>query len=267
MLLTAALLLCPSPALLWRDLHPFNPSTIPRFPRTVGLPGALPRPVALSRRTQRRATDFLVGESGRQLPKPTAATAVPRKRPVGYAQTLADRLEWQRQYEVEDDFAKEVAADLIRQVTMVFYVDPSSPWHTDPTKLRKPMRRRKQENVDFDEMLPIPFPRDLPGQEWIPSRIAIAVYNRGYPVGCAIAINKLIDYGTNLHIIATYHPEHDMLRSMFIGVRGHTIKQLTLVMNEQLTIQYQRPVTVQLYIETTPMWSKLIGGLWRFMPY
>lgn len=45
------------------------------------------------------------------------------------------------------------------------------------------------------------------------------------------------------------------------------MKQLTLVMNEQLTIQYQRPVTVQLYCENTQMWGKLIGGIWRFLPY
>lgn len=211
---------------------------------------------------------YFVGPQGRLMLKPTKAVDyVPTRNPNQPLKSLAARLEDQKKYEVLDMRSRDIAADLIRQVVIIFFMDPSSPWRTDPEKMRKSVIRQKQENVDVDEVLPIPLPDNLPGVEWVPSRIAFACYNRGSPYGTAIVIDSMKDYGTNLHIIATFHVEHELLRSMFIGLRGQTMKQLVVCCNEQLSIQYQRPVKVQLYVEPSHDWGKMVGGIWRLLPY
>lgn len=69
-----------------------------------------------------RDAEVVVGPTGRQTLKPSAATLKQKRLPRARVQTLAERLEWQRQYEIEDPFAKEIAADLVRQVVMAWAV-------------------------------------------------------------------------------------------------------------------------------------------------
>uniref|UniRef100_A0A7S4D3G0 Uncharacterized protein n=1 Tax=Eutreptiella gymnastica TaxID=73025 RepID=A0A7S4D3G0_9EUGL len=219
-------------------------------------------------------SEYLISPDGRQYLKPTKAKVATkeqraqartvrkmmRKNTVPYNATLAE-------FEIHDQRAKDIAADLIQQVAMVFYGDDSSPYYNDRKRTRKPVSRQKQETPDVEEVLPIPLPPDLEGVEILPSRVAFAMYVRGKPWGSMVVVKHMYDFGTSISLDVIIHPEHEQIRHLMLGPKYRSLKLLTTCCNQQLTITYQRPVTTQIAVRPIAEWGKHVGGVWNLLPY
>eukprot|EP00668_Euglena_longa_P003657 GGOE01004289.1.p1 GENE.GGOE01004289.1~~GGOE01004289.1.p1 ORF type:complete len:308 (+),score=42.65 GGOE01004289.1:115-1038(+) len=237
----------PSSILLRRPLHPACPSSAVRRicspTQRGGVRESMPAP----------SLQFLPARRPRPRAPPAKRSAAPQPP--------------HQSHEVTDEALLDVAADLVRHVTIVFLTHPRSRYYTDKKRRAMPEIRRKQRCPDVEAALPIPLPKDLPGVDLLPSRTAFAIYVRGKPYGVAVVIERMVEHRDHVHLTITLQVEHEYLRHLMTGHRGKTLKQLTAATSQQLSLAYEHRVTATVSVFPVKDWGRHIGGIWGLMPY